>query len=296
MLLQRIEDFLHHLRYEKRYSPATLTAYGKDLAQAAEYLSRTYGIAEVQEITHQHLRSWLVDLRGEGLEARSLNRKLSAVSSLFKFLIRTGIVEGNPAKSLHGMRTPQRLPQFLKEEETAMLLGETQFSDGFAGATERLALELLYACGLRRAELVGLREDEVEHSLRQIRVLGKGGKVRLVPVPAALLEDITAYIQLKGEVPGADRTALLVTEKGEPIYGMWVYRLARKYLAQVSTLKKTSPHVLRHTFATQLLTNGANIQAIKELLGHSSLAATQVYTHTSIDHLKDLHRRLHPRG
>lgn len=295
MLHTHIAEFLRYLQTEKRYSPNTLTAYGKDLQQAADYLAETFGIDEAPAIAHLHIRSWLAGMKEEGMEARSLNRKISSLSSFFKYLMREGVLEKNPAREVRALRVPERLPQYLKESEAKNLLGELQFSEGFAGATERLLLELLYSCGLRRAEVTGLKESDVEWSLRQIRVLGKGNKVRLVPVSPSLLEDIAAYTELKKTLPSTAE-ALLVLEDGQPLYPMWVYRTVRRYLEQVSTLKKCSPHVLRHSFATHLLANGANIQAIRDLLGHSSLAATQVYTHTSIDRLKDLHRKLHPRG
>lgn len=295
MLRQHLAAFIRYLRTEKRYSPHTLTAYSKDIEHAADFFLETYEIEDATALTHFHLRSWLAALRADGLEARSLNRKISSLSSFFKYLMREGVLEKNPARQVKALRTPGRLPQYLKESEADVMLGELQFSEGFTGATERLLLELLYACGLRRAEVTALKETNVEWSLRQIRVLGKGSKERIIPVSAVLLEDIAAYIELKKELPEASKT-LLVLSDGKPLYPMWVYRTVKHYLEQVSTLKKRSPHILRHSFATHLLANGANIQAIRDLLGHSSLAATQVYTHTSIDKLKDLHQRLHPRG
>lgn len=290
-------DFLRYLRFEKRYSAHTLEAYGNDLKQFTTYLEATYGISDPNAVTHFHLRSWLADMKNEqGLEPRSLNRKRSSIQSFYKFLLKQGIVTKNPVRQLHALKTPERVPQYLKESETDLLLGELQFSEGFKGFTERLTLELLYQCGLRRAELLNLKESDIEWGLRQIRVLGKGNKERLVPVVPDLLETLKLYIEAKGTVTDASHAVLLITEEGAPLYAMYVYRLVQKYLGAVSSLKKKSPHVLRHTFATHLLNNGANIQAIKELLGHSSLAATQVYTHAAIDALKEVHRRFHPRS
>lgn len=295
MLRQHLAAFIRHLQTEKRYSSHTLTAYSRDIEGAADFFQQTYEIEDASALSHFHLRSWLAALRADGLEARSVNRKISSLSSFFKYLMREGVLEKNPARQVKALRTPERLPQYLKESEAGVMLGELQFSDGFTGATERLLLELLYTCGLRRAEVTTLKESDIEWSLRQIRVLGKGSKERLIPVSPVLLEDIAAYTELKKELPAASQT-LLVLSDGKPLYPVWVYRTVKHYLGQVSTLKKRSPHVLRHSFATHLLANGANIQAIRDLLGHSSLAATQVYTHTSIDKLKDLHKRLHPRG
>lgn len=289
-------DFLRYLRFEKRYSPHTLENYGRDLEQLCAYLEATFGIGDISHLTHFQLRSWLAGLKDQGLEARTLNRKLSSVNSLFKYLMRTGKADQNPARKLHAQKLPERLPVYLKEAETELLLGDLSFGEGFTGFTDRLICELLYQTGMRRAELLGLKEQDVEWALQQLRVLGKGNKERLIPVYPELLDSLKRYIGEKEALPEADRQYLLVRENGQPLYANYVYRVVTRYLGLVSTLKKRSPHVLRHTFATHLLSNGANIQAIKELLGHSSLAATQIYTHNNIERLKELHRLHHPRG
>lgn len=289
-------DFLRYLRFEKRYSPHTLENYGRDLEQLCAYLEVTFGTGDISHLTHFQLRSWLAGLKDQGLEARTLNRKLSSVNSLFKYLMRTGKADQNPARKLHAQKLPERLPVYLKEAETELLLGDLSFGEGFTGFTDRLICELLYQTGMRRAELLGLKEQDVEWALQQLRVLGKGNKERLIPVYPELLDSLKRYIGEKEALPEADRQYLLVRENGQPLYANYVYRVVTRYLGLVSTLKKRSPHVLRHTFATHLLSNGANIQAIKELLGHSSLAATQIYTHNNIERLKELHRLHHPRG
>jgi integrase/recombinase XerC len=289
-------DFLRYLRFEKRYAAHTLTAYEKDLQQFIDYIQGTYGMDNVTGCTHFHIRSWLASLKEAGLSATTINRKLSSLQSFYKYLLRHGQIQKNPVRQLHALRTPGRLPVFMKETETAHLLEEQSFSEGFEGLTERLICELLYRTGMRRGELLQLKEQDVEWSLSQLRVLGKGGKERLIPVSKELTEIMRWYLDEKKQLPAYDSHHLLVLKNGQPLYAMYVYRVVKHYLALWTTLAKRSPHVLRHTFATHLLNNGANIQAIKELLGHSSLAATQVYTHNDIEKLKEIHKNSHPRG
>jgi len=258
---------------------------------------KTYDTGDISHCTHFHIRSWLADLKEQGLSATSINRKLSSLQSFYKYLLRLGQTDKNPVRQLHALRTPERLPVFLKEEETGKLLEERIFSDDFEGRTQKLICELFYRTGMRRAELLQLSEQDVEWSLSQIRVLGKGSKERLIPVSNELMEQLRHYINEKKELPEYDKDHLLVLKNGKPLYAMYAYRTVNNHLGNdVTTLSKKSPHVLRHTFATHLLNNGANIQAIKELLGHSSLAATQVYTHNNIDKLKETHKRSHTRG
>ncbi|MBS1782095.1 MAG: tyrosine-type recombinase/integrase, partial [Bacteroidetes bacterium] len=194
------------------------------------------------------------------------------------------------------LRLPERLPAYLRETEAVDLFQKPIFTEGFEGHTERLMLELFYQVGLRRNELLTMKESNVEWSLKQLRVLGKGNKERLIPVKAELLVMLQKYLHEKSLLPKVDEHHLLVLPTGEPLYAMYVYRKVKHFLTQITTLQKRSPHVLRHTFATHLLNNGANIQAIKDLLGHSSLAATQIYTHTNIEKLKEIHKLNHPRG
>jgi integrase/recombinase XerC len=211
-------------------------------------------------------------------------------------MLRQQTVEKNPVRQLHALKLPERLPTYMKEQETQHLLEELQFDEGFTGFTDRLICELFYQTGMRRQELLQLQETDVEWGLNQLRVLGKGNKERLIPVHPVLLDELKAYIGEKRVMALPDNGHLLVLENGEPLYPMYIYRTVKKYLSIATTLKKKSPHVLRHTFATHLLNNGANIQAIKDLLGHSSLAATQVYTHNNISRLKEIHKQNHPRG
>ncbi len=296
MFDERLTDFIQYLRFEKRYSSHTLTAYQKDLQQFTDYLTREFGMSELKLITHFHIRGWLAGMKGEQQTARTINRKLSSLNSYYKYLMKHGHADKNPVRQLHAQRLPERLPVYLKETESAHLLEEVQYDEGFKGFTDRLICELFYATGMRRAELLQLKEHDIEWSLGQVRILGKGNKERLVPVSAALLDNIRDYIQEKKKLGKYNEQYLFNLESGEPLYAGYVYRVVTKYMGESTTLQKKSPHVLRHTFATHLLNNGANIQAIKDLLGHSSLAATQVYTHNNIDKLKEIHKQNHPRG
>lgn len=296
MIGQTLNDFYQYLRFEKRYAPHTLTAYKTDLEQFQTYITNQFSLTDIHSISHFHIRSWLASLKDDKQAARSINRKISSLNSLYKHLLKQDVVKSNPVKKLHAMRLSERLPSYLKETETEHLLGELQFDEGFKGATDRLICELLYQAGLRRNELQELREKDIEWSLGQIRVLGKGNKERLIPVSKELLGIIRDYMDNKKNIDNPDVNHLLILESGESLYAGYIYRTVRKYLNIVTTMKKKSPHILRHTFATQLLNNGASIQAIKELLGHSSLAATQVYTHNNIEKLKEIHKLNHPRG
>lgn len=298
MLVRQLDDFVKHLRFEKRGSPHTVVAYETDLKQFAEYLLATYdGLNDAADIRHYHIRSWLAEAQaGKALSAASRNRKLAALNSFFKSLMLQGKLSGNPCRVLHSLKKPERLPGYLKAGETEKLLEEVSFGEDFRGATDRLICELLYSLGLRRAELIGLQERDVEKSNRTLRVLGKGNKERLLPLGPELLSALDLYKQQKRALNIPHTGYLLQQESGRPLNASYVYRTVRHYLSLVSTLKKQSPHVLRHTFATQLLQNGASIQAIKDLLGHSSLAATQIYAHNDITQLKEIHARAHPRG
>lgn len=291
-------EFLSYLRVGKRYSSNTVMAYESDITQFRKYLFQEYG-EEIhpQELRHYHVRSWLAGMKEDfATTASTINRKRSTLLSLYKFLMQMGYVDHSPAKVLHPTKKAERVPTVLKMEDAKSLVAETDFPQGFRGATERLICEMLYDCGMRRAELIGLQEIDVEWGMQQLRVLGKGNKERLIPISTILLDALRDYIALKKEIAEADRSVLLITEKGLPLYPNYVYRVVTGYLRKLTSQKKVSPHVLRHSFATHLLANGADIQTIKELLGHSSLASTQVYTHNSISQLQDVHRKRHPRG
>jgi integrase/recombinase XerC len=296
MVEQWLSDFLQFLRFEKRYSQHTLIAYQKDLETFYSFVAATFDIADATLISHFHIRSWLASLKDDKQAARTINRKLSSLNSFYRHLLKQQLVTNNPVRQLHAQKLPERLPVYLKEKETDHMLEELQYDEGFKGFTDRMICDLLYQTGMRRSELQHLKEADIEWSLNQVRILGKGNKERLVPVSPILLNVIKEYISDKKKLPAHNNIYLLNLESGEPLYAGYIYRVVKHYLSIITTQKKKSPHVLRHTFATHLLNNGANIQAIKDLLGHSSLAATQVYTHNNIDKLKEIHKLNHPRG
>lgn len=297
MFYDRINDFIQYLRFEKRYSPNTLIAYRKDLLQFQNYILENFDMSDPLQVTHFHIRSWLATEKDEqDLKARSINRKLSSLNSFYKNLLKKQLISKNPVKQLHAQKLPERLPVFLKETETETLLDDIEFEEGFKGYTDRMICEMLYLTGMRRNELIQLKETDIEWSLNQIRVLGKGNKERLLPIDPNLKESIKNYINEKKKLEQYNSLYLLNLDNGKQLYPTYVYRTVKKYLILSTTLHKKSPHVLRHTFATHLLNKGANIQAIKDLLGHSSLAATQIYTHNNIERLKEIHKLNHPRG
>ncbi len=292
-----IDQFSDHLQFEKRYSTHTLQAYRTDLVAFRDYLSSTADLSDLAGISPALVRSWLASLKEEGIGARSIKRKLSALKSFFKFALRMGKIEKSPAAGLISPKAPVRLPVFLPEKDVHELFERVVFPDNWAGLTARLAMSMLYQLGVRVSELTGCREDQVDFGNRQIKVLGKGGKERIIPAGSQLLTDIGVYLGRKKELgQNVDRTYLLVTEKGRKLYPRYVQQLTARYLAEVTTVQKKSPHVFRHSFATHLSNNGAPLNDIKELLGHSSLAATQVYTHNTIEKLKKVHQRAHPKG
>ena len=297
MFEDRINDFLQYLKFEKRYSQHTLIAYRKDLTQFQEYIHSYFDVSDPLQVSHFHIRSWLATEKDEqDLKARSINRKLSSLNSFYKSLLKQQLISKNPVKQLHAQKLPERLPIFLKETETEYLLDGIEFDTGFKGFTDRLICELFYLTGMRRNELMQLKETDIEWSLSQIRVLGKGNKERLLPIDPELKASLMDYIIEKKKLECYDTHFLLNMDNGKPLYASYIYRTVKKYLSLSTTLQKKSPHVLRHTFATHLLNKGANIQAIKDLLGHSSLAATQIYTHNNIERLKEIHKLNHPRG
>nr|WP_255416674.1 tyrosine-type recombinase/integrase [Taibaiella sp. KBW10] len=291
-----LDTFVRYLRFEKRMSDHTIIAYKTDLSQFIHYMKATYDIEMANEVKSIHIRSWLVDLKELKQKERSLQRKISSLKSWFKFLLNRTEVTENPTVQITGPKAPKRLPAFLEQQQSEALFATPDYAAGFEGLTEELIMELLYQTGIRRAELIGLLEQDVDPYRKQIVVLGKRNKERAIPIGAGLLVLIKNYIAEKKAKVSTEHNFLLTLESGKPLYDQYVYRVVKKYLQEVTTLSKKSPHVLRHTFATHLTNNGANISAIKELLGHSSLAATQIYTHNNIEHLKKIYQQAHPKA
>jgi integrase/recombinase XerC len=291
-----IQPFLDFLKFEKRYSRHTLLSYQTDLVSFFDYLVTQYGEVSLQQVSHSFIRSWLASLKDEGLKAKSLNRKISTLKSFFKFCIKTGVLAQTPMTKVTAPKNEKRLPGFVADKEIQNLFTHVAFPDTWQGRTDRLLLELFYHTGMRLSELIGLKDSNVNPHNRTLKILGKGNKERLIPVSPGLMESIEAYQREKSGRAGAESGVLLVDEKGKGLAPRKVYTIVRGYLTQVTTIEKRSPHVLRHTFATHLTNNGADLNAVKELLGHSSLAATQVYTHNSIEKLRNIYKQAHPKA
>ncbi len=297
-----IESFLNYLEYEKRYSKHTVSAYKKDLEDLERYLKRDemdgYGLKEVREIEFFHLRSWIVVLLGDKkFTSKTINRKIAAVKSFFKFLLREGVVEINPTTKLIAPKISKRLPEYVEEKQMDTLLNDLVFDEGYEGHRDKVVLELLYATGMRRAELIGLDAKDVDFSAKTIRVLGKRNKERLIPLSPKLLEILSLHIEHRNDTfPLLEEDALFLTGKGKRMYPKLVYNLVKKHLSYVTTTDQRGPHTLRHTFATHLSNRGADLNAVKELLGHANLSATQIYVHNSIERLRRVYEQAHPKA
>ena len=292
-----VTTFQNYLQYEKRYSPHTIHAYVRDVEMFCEYLSQEYGVTDANDLRSLHIRSWMVSLIDQGVTPRSVNRKLSSLRSWSRLLRRQGIVENNPFAKIVAPRTGKKLPEVIDASRMPALFDEVSYPEGFEGDRDRLIMELLYSCGMRRSELIELKVTDVDFSRSVIRVLGKGRKEREIPMMRSLAASIREYIESRNAMEGAgDVQNLILTEKGKPLYPKRVYNIVKKYLGAITQSSSRSPHALRHAFATHLAENGADINAIKELLGHSSLAATQVYMHTSVARLKAAYDQAHPKA
>jgi integrase/recombinase XerC len=292
-----IRSFIDYLQFEKHYSANTVRAYQDDLVNFFDYMALQFGVKALPEVSPPFIRSWLASLKDDGISSRSINRKISTLKSYYKFQIRSGTVEQSPMRAITSPKAGKRLPVYVEQGDMAALFGKIEFPDNWEGWTERLILTILYQTGMRLSELVNLREQQVDGSKRVIKVLGKGNKERVIPVGPALVNQIRWYCEKKaGELESPDRVYLLVGNKGKKLYPKYVYRAVRKYLGLVTTIEQKSPHVLRHTFATHLTNSGAELNSVKELLGHSSLAATQIYTHNTIEKLKDIYKKAHPKA
>lgn len=290
-----IGAFLEYLEFEKRYSPHTITAYRNDLDQFTRFLSDQYDISILEEINRPVISSFIAALAENKLKPRTINRKLSSIQSLFDFAQRKGYIDRNIARKIVRPKTPKRLPDFIRDNQVPLLLSDDLYPEGFDGARDKAVLMMLYGCGLRRQELIDLALVDVSLSAHEIKVTGKGGKQRLIPIGPALVELLKHYMQYR-EKCAPEENAFFVTSSGKKLSPSLVYNITKKYLSLVTTMEKRSPHVLRHSFATHLLNSGASLQSIKDLLGHSSLAATQVYTHTSLEQLKEVYAKSHPKN
>lgn len=283
-----VNFFLDHLSIERRLSPHTITSYSTDLEQFIAFLEPR-GLLEVQAMD---VRKWLISLSDDAIQNRSINRKLATLRTFYKYLLRSGKVTENPMTSIRMVKTTKKLPHFVRESEMENLVENRKIASNFSEARDELILFLLYGTGIRLAELISLQNSQVNLVAKTIRVIGKRNKERVIPIPQLLIELIQAY---QGFCT-FENSHLLLTDKGDPLYPMFVQRLVKKNLGKFSQLEKLSPHVLRHTYATHLLNRGADLNAIKELLGHANLAATQVYTHNSMEKMKAIYLQAHPKA
>ncbi|MDO8928559.1 MAG: tyrosine-type recombinase/integrase [Bacteroidota bacterium] len=290
------ESFINYLRYEKRYSHLTAIAYKKDLDQFEEFFVKTIGDFNVEEINDKTVRSWIVDLMDSGLTARTVNKKVSALKSFNKYLMRLEVVKENNLVNVIVPRIRKKLPHFVEEKQLNHLLDDGFFGKDFEALRDKLIISLLYGTGIRLAELMNLKDSDIYQTEFLIKVLGKRNKERIVPYPRSLNVLIEQYRTERTRLFGSPVPYLLLTEKGNPAYEKLIYRVVSKYLTLVTTIDQKSPHVLRHTFATHLLNRGADLNAVKELLGHSNLSATQIYTHTSLEKIQKVYRQAHPRS
>ena len=289
--------FLKHLEFEKRFSSHTLIAYKSDLDQFSTFLTNIYALTSVEQVKHTHIRSWMVQLMQEQIQPRSINRKLSCLKSYFKYEQKRGVLSKNPMQKVIAPKMGKRLPTFVNRQKLEMMFAEVDFGEGYPGIRNRTIMELLYGTGMRRSELIGLKVGDVDLQQSCLKVLGKGNKERIIPISVHLQQIILEYLAVRKENFGLEKSAsLLLTDKGGKLYPKLVYNLVNRYLSKVTTIEQRSPHVLRHSFATHLLGNGADLNAIKELLGHASLAATQVYTHNSIERLQEVYKQAHPKA
>ncbi len=291
-----IDSFLNYMRYEKNYSDYTVISYAKDLEQFQTYIRDNYEeVSDIKTIDSDIVRNWIVFLLDQKISSTSVNRKLSSLKSFFKFLIKQEVISTNPLRLITGPKTKKPLPYFVREKEMDMLLDGDSFEDSFEGVRDRLIMELLYDTGVRRSELVGIKNSDVDYDACLLKVTGKRNKQRLIPFADNLEKLLRAYVEIRNKEIDIAGEWFFVRKNGQQLSTGIVYNIVKKYLSEIPTLAKKSPHVLRHSFATGMLNNGAELNAVKELLGHSSLASTSVYTHTTFEELKKVYHA-HPRA
>ncbi|HUS00094.1 MAG TPA: site-specific tyrosine recombinase/integron integrase [Chitinophagaceae bacterium] len=287
-----IQSFLDYLKFQKRYSQHTIISYQNDLKDFFDFIESKYGDLSLPEISATLIRTWLANLKQDKIASKSINRKISTLKSFFKYQLRKETISVSPMTTITSLKVSKRLPSFIEEKDIDSLFQHVEFPDTWEGKTNRLFLQVFYQTGMRLSELINLKESQIDRGNNNIKVLGKGNKERIIPVNNDLLAQVLNYINEKPK----QNDYLFINEKGKKLQPRYVYGKVREYLSYVTTNDRKSPHILRHSFATHLTNNGADINAVKELLGHSSLAATQIYTHNSIEKLKDIHKKSHPKS
>ena len=295
-----IAGFLDYLSNERAYSPHTVTSYENDLRAFEVYLGRTENGLELKDADADLVRGWAMDLMSSGMKATSVNRKLSSLRAFYKYLLKKGEIKVSPVQNVGGPKKVKPLPQFVRENDMERMLCATAQGGSWQEMREHVILQLFYETGIRLSELVGLNDGDVDFGRMAIKVTGKRNKQRIVPIGQGLADSLRRYMEVRNEnyhfLSLDSQFPLFVTDKGLRVYPHWVYRLVRKSLSEVVTLKKRSPHVLRHTFATAMLNNDAELEAVKELMGHESVSTTQIYTHTTFEELKKAYKQAHPRA
>jgi integrase/recombinase XerC len=292
-----VDSFIKYISFEKRYSQHTVNSYKNDLNQFSQYLSSNFQTLNLQESTQLMVRSWILSLMDSGIAPKSVNRKIASLRSYYKFLLKREAISKDPTAKVKLLKTPKPLPNFVDESEISDLLDKAEFQNDFEGQRKKLILELFYGTGIRLSELIGLLETNVDLGQKTIKVLGKRNKERIIPISESLCEVISNYKKVKKtSLENVHSSFLIVNNNGEQSYPMMIQRVVKSYLKGLKSIDKKSPHVLRHTFATHLLNKGADLNAVKDLLGHTSLAATQVYTHNSLDKLKSVFDQAHPKA
>lgn len=291
-----IERFLQYLQYEKNYSSHTVLSYKNDLLQFVLFLETAEFESDISKVTPDYIRQWIIELMGNGLTARSANRKLSSLKSFYKFLIHEGIIKQNPARNIISPKTNKPLPLFFKEREVNTVIQDIIHGDSFENNRDRLIIKLFYETGIRISELLNIKDTDIDTYTNSLKVIGKRNKERRIPIGKNLLIEIDEYLKLRNREVAQITPYLCVRKDGSKMYSRLVYNVVNKYMSQGTSLSKRSPHVLRHTFASILLNNGADLNAVKELLGHANLSATEVYTHTSFEQLHKIYKQAHPRA
>jgi integrase/recombinase XerC len=288
--------FIDYISFEKRYSRHTIEAYRRDLDQFSKFLSEQYNIDDLLEADHQQIRSWLVFMIEAGLTSRSVLRKLSTLKSFYKYQLKNNIININPSLLITPPKMSSRNPEFIDEANINNLFERVDFGNDFTGVRDKLILEVFYGTGMRLSELIDLKVSDISFQARTFKVLGKRNKERIIPFSGKMDKQLLHYLEMREAVDSGSEDYLFINEKGKKLYPRLVYRLVNKYLSAVTTMTKKSPHILRHSFATHMLNRGADLNAIKEFLGHSNLAATQVYTHNTVEKLKKIYQQAHPRA
>ncbi|WP_229244010.1 tyrosine-type recombinase/integrase [Emticicia sp. CRIBPO] len=289
-----VDLFLNYIQYEKRLSPHTVKAYENDMAQFTRFMENDFPETEIYLADFKMIRGWIVNLSESKIENRSINRKIATLRAFYNFLISKKKLETDPTQKIKSLKTPKKLPVYVEEKPIEMLFDKVDFGIDFHGLRDKLILEILYGTGMRLSELIGIKINDVDG--QKIQVLGKRNKYRIIPLSNTVITLIDQYLEFRKREFSIPGEYLFLTDKGEPLYPVFVQRKVKYYLELVTTIHKKSPHVMRHSFATHLLNRGADLNAIKELLGHSSLVATQIYTHNSIDQLKEIHKKAHPKA